>query len=206
MQKIKNIIFDLGGVIINLDMPATAIAFQQLAEKYGNDDYIPQPNHQAFNQFEIGAISPEQFREAIRPIVHLAVTDEELDIAWNAMLLDIPLSRLQLLQHLKQRFNIFLLSNTNEIHYHAFNKILYDAHGYKSLDIFFKKAYYSHLIKMRKPDAQTFQLILNENNLLPHETLFLDDTELHLIGAKQLNIQTEQVSKQNDIHAIFKNI
>lgn len=206
MEKIKNIIFDLGGVIINLDMPATAIAFQQLAEKYGNANYIPQPNHQAFNQFEIGAISPKQFREAIRPMIHAAVTDEELDDAWNAMLLDIPLSRLQLLQHLKQHFNIFLLSNTNEIHYHAFNKILFDAHGYKSLDVFFKKAYYSHLIKMRKPNAEAFEIILNENKLLPDETLFLDDTEMHLIGAQQLNIQTQKVSKQNDIHAIFKNI
>jgi glucose-1-phosphatase len=139
MNHIDNIIFDLGGVIINLDIPATTQAFHRLAEKYGIENFSPKPEHQLFKEFEVGAVSASQFRDALRDFVHIGMSDEEIDDAWNAMLLDIPKERLDLLLQLKETHKTFLLSNTNEIHYSAFNKILFDSHGYNNLDVFFHK-------------------------------------------------------------------
>jgi putative hydrolase of the HAD superfamily len=204
MKNIENIIFDLGGVIINLDIPATTNAFAGLAKKYGIDNFNPQPEHQIFKDFETGAISSQQFRDELRNFVHAEITDDEIDFAWNAMLLDLPKSRLDLLLQLKEKYKTFLLSNTNEIHYTAFNKILFDSHGEKSLAPFFHKDYYSHLIGRRKPNADAFQLILDENDLVAEHTLFLDDTPQHLEGANRLGIQTMLVTAENTVHNIFK--
>jgi FMN phosphatase YigB (HAD superfamily) len=204
MQQIKNIIFDLGGVIINLDIPATANAFQQLAKKYGNNDYSPNVEHPVFSEFEVGAITEQDFRNTLKTYINPMVSDNEIDTAWNAMLLDIPAERLELLLLLKNKYNTYLFSNTNAIHYTAFNQILLNAHGYSTLDTFFHKAYYSHIAKVRKPNVEAFQLILDENNLLAQETLFLDDTQMHLDGAAKLGIQTQQVSNKNTIHDILK--
>jgi len=205
MKNIKNIIFDLGGVIINLDIPATTNAFAELAKKYQIENFSPQPEHQLFKDFEVGAISAQQFRDALRNFIHADITDEEIDFAWNAMLLDLPKSRLDLLLQLKEKYKTFLFSNTNEIHYTAFNKILFDSHGETSLAPFFHKDYYSHLVGRRKPNADAFQLILDENGLTAEQTLFLDDTPQHLEGAKRLGIQTMLVTAENTVHNIFKN-
>jgi glucose-1-phosphatase len=205
MKHFDNIIFDLGGVIINLNIPLTINAFSNLALKYGNNQYSPQPEHQIFKDYEIGAVTSEQFREVLRQSVHPEVKNEEIDFAWNAMLLDIPKSRLELLLQLKQKYSIFLLSNTNEIHFDAFHKILFEAHGEDSLAPFFHKVYYSHIIQKRKPDAEAFQLILGEHNLNPENTLFLDDTPGHLEGANRLGIQTMLVTSENSVHNIFQN-
>lgn len=205
MQQIKNIIFDLGGVIINLDMPATTQAFIMLAQKYKVTQTDFHAEHLVFKEFEVGAISSETFRSTIKKLLHKDISDAEVDFAWNAMLLDIPAERLALLSALKNNYNTFLFSNTNAIHYNAFNKILFDAHGHHTLDIFFHKAYYSHIMGKRKPNAEGFLQILNENNLHPAETLFLDDTQMHLDGAAQLGIHTEKVTAENTIHEILKN-
>jgi putative hydrolase of the HAD superfamily len=205
MQQIKNIIFDLGGVIINLDMPATAKAFTELAQKYEVSQTDFHAEHPVFKEFEIGAISAQSFRNTIKDLLHKNISDAEIDFAWNAMLLDIPAERLALLSALKSKYNTFLFSNTNEIHYHAFNKILFDVHGYNLLDDFFQKAYYSHIMGKRKPNADSFLQILNENNLHPAETLFLDDTQMHLDGAAQLGIHTQKVTAENSILEILKN-
>jgi HAD superfamily hydrolase (TIGR01509 family) len=203
MRHVDNIIFDLGGVIINLDIPATTKALKQLAEKYQTTSFKLQPDHHIFKAFELGLVSTAEFRDTLRSFIHPEVTDAEIDLAWNAMLLDIPRERLDLLQQLKNQHKTFLLSNTNEIHYKAFHKILYDTHHYPSLDEFFHKAYYSHLIQKRKPDAEAFQLILDENGLRAERTLFLDDTPQHLEGAQRLGMQTMLVTPDNHIHNIF---
>jgi HAD superfamily hydrolase (TIGR01509 family) len=204
MKQIDNIIFDLGGVIINLDIPLTVNAFSSLAKKYGNNTYSPQPEHQIFKDFETGNISSVEFRNVLRNVIHAEVKDEEIDDAWNAMLLDIPKSRLELLLQLKAKYKTFLFSNTNEIHYAGFNKILFDAHGEQSLDPYFHKAYYSHLVGRRKPNVDAFQFVLDENGLIAEHTLFLDDTQQHLEGAKRLGINTMLVTSENTVHNILK--
>ena len=202
LEKINNIIFDLGGVIINLDMESTYWAFKELA---GGQD-VPLFNytvqHEIFKQFEVGAIDTPTFLHGLKSLIGPS-TDAQLIGAWNAMLLDIPAERVALLKKLKERYRTFLFSNTNHIHFEGFNKILKDAHGIPNLDPLFEKVYFSHTMGKRKPDVASFLQIINENGLDPAETLFLDDTAGHLEGAKAAGLQTMLVSNEHHILKIF---
>lgn len=204
LNDVKNIIFDLGGVIINLDMMRTLTAFRELA---GTDDvpqYTYEKQHSLFKEYEVGAISTQQLHEGVRQLIGKPVADADIDAAWNAMILDIPPERFELLKQLKTRYRIFLLSNTNEIHYDCFNAYIKTAYGMDGLEPYFEQVYYSHLIGMRKPNADIFEHVLNQNGLLAEETLFLDDTPGHLEGAAKLGLQTMLVTPDNGILHIFK--
>ncbi|HEY5822984.1 MAG TPA: HAD family phosphatase [Cyclobacteriaceae bacterium] len=200
--SVKNIIFDLGGVIINLSVPATFAAFAQASGK-PLDEVSKYASHQAFFDYEKGLISDQQFREEVKNILEWKAKDETFDICWNAMLLDIPIERLQLLERLKKEYRVFLLSNTNEIHLKKFNHILKVTSGRESMDYYFHKAYYSHRMKMRKPDTEIFEFVLKENQLDPSQTLFLDDNVSNLEGAAQTGIQTFHVKTPELIFSLF---
>ncbi len=161
-------------------------------------------NAQAFFDYEKGLITDEEFRDQVRLLLNWRATDEEFDACWNAMLLDIPTERLQLLQRLKKEYRIFLLSNTNEIHLKKFNAILKNSSGHESMDVFFHKAYYSHRMKMRKPDTEIFEFVLKENQLNPAETIFLDDNVSNLEGASLAGIQTFHVEYPDLIFTLFR--
>ena len=184
-------------------MGRTFEAFARLAGTSNIPEYNFQTQAQIFKDFEVGSITPEVFVTEMVTLLGGRVTGQEIIDAWNAMLLDIPQQRLDLLLSLKKQYRTFLFSNTNQIHYDAFNKILLDAHGRATLDEFFNRAYYSHTMGMRKPDAAAFQRILDENGLVASETLFLDDTPGHLEGAKLLGIQIQLVTAENGIMEIL---
>ncbi|MEX0812192.1 MAG: HAD family phosphatase [Chitinophagales bacterium] len=203
MHFIKNIIFDLGGVIINLDMSATEAAFYKLLGEKAHVLKSPEAQQQIFYPFEKGKISDIQFRQYIRDFTGENLSDSEIDAAWNAMLGSIPIERLNFLNKIKNNYRIFLLSNTNTIHYRAFNQILNRAHQLEDLSSFFENCYYSQQVAMRKPDAEIFEHVLTQNGLVPEETLFLDDTLMHLEGASELGIHVEQVKAERDIFSIL---
>lgn len=198
----KNIIFDLGGVIINLSVPTTFAAFAKASGK-PLDEMGKYSEAQAFFDYEKGLISDEEFRDQVKSLLSWNATDEEFDYCWNAMLLDIPLARLELLERLKKEYNIFLLSNTNEIHLKKFNNILKATTGREAMDHYFHKAYYSHNMKMRKPDTEIFEFVLKENGLNPSETIFLDDNVSNLEGAAKTGIQTFHVTTPDLIFTLF---
>lgn len=202
LEKINNIIFDLGGVIINLDMERTYHAFKKLAGEREVPMFNLTIQHEIFKQFEVGAIDTPTFLDGMRALIG-PYTDAQLTDAWNAMLLDIPAERVALLRELKQKYRTFLFSNTNQIHFDGFNKILNEAHGLPGLDPLFEKVYFSHTMGLRKPDVASFLQIINENGLVPAETLFLDDTAGHLEGAKIAGLQTMLVSNEQHILKIF---
>jgi HAD superfamily hydrolase (TIGR01509 family) len=201
---IKNIIFDLGGVIINLDMERTFEAFRQLAGTADIPMYTYTRQHEIFKQLEIGAISPEDFVAELQRIFGNGVSSRQIQDAWNAMLLDIPPARLQLLKDLKAKYRTYLFSNTNVLHYNAFNAYLLKEFQSLTLEPYFHKTYYSHLMGKRKPDEAAFQQILDENGLKAEETLFLDDTPGHLEGAARAGIQTHLVTAEDTIMDILK--
>lgn len=203
MHFVKNIIFDLGGVIINLDITATEQAFYQLFGEKAQVLKSPEAQKEIFHPFEKGNITDVKFRQYIRDITDSQVSDSKIDHAWNAMLGEIPKSRLDFLQQLKNNYRTFLLSNTNTIHYRAFNQILHEAHQHENLSPFFEQCYYSQEVAMRKPDAEIFEHVLTQNSLVPEETLFLDDTLMHLEGASELGIHVEQVKAERDIFSIL---
>ncbi|MBS1773088.1 MAG: HAD family phosphatase [Bacteroidetes bacterium] len=190
IKGIKHIIFDLGGVLINLDYELSETAFIELGISNFPEIYSQLKQTTLFDDFEIGKISSDDFIKGIRKISQKELSDKQITDAWNAMLLDFPLRRLQLLQQLRIHYDLILLSNTNEIHERAFNKILMDAHGMPNIGVFFDKVYLSHRIGMRKPDKEVFERILNENQLQASDTLFIDDSPQHIEGAKTIGIQT----------------
>lgn len=202
-RDFKNIIFDLGGVIINLDEQRTIRAFARLSSlpEVAIEKSILQ--FREYHLFEKGLISDDQFRNALRREFELDATDEQIDLCMNAMLLDIPVERIKLLKSLNQQA-IFLLSNTNQIHYTRFNKIFKATTGEESLNDCFKRAYYSHLVKMRKPDREIYEMVLEENELVAGETLFLDDNLTNLEGAQSVGISTFQINHPSQLFQLFQ--
>lgn len=202
----RAIIFDLGGVILNIDYQLTARAFQSLGIENFDALFSQAQQSHLFDKLETGNISPEGFRDEIRAITKQNWPDEEIDNAWNAMLLDLPEHRLNFLQRIGQQRPIFLLSNTNAIHYQAFSKYIRQSFGVPSLDSLFQKAYYSHEINRRKPDAETFEWVLEDAGLQPEATFFFDDSEQHLVSAKKLGIQAHHVPKGQEIESIVQSV
>ncbi len=204
MKGIKHIIFDLGGVIINLDYQLTYKAFEALGVKEFTSLYNQFSLNSLFDDLETGKVAPEVFLDEMQQHTAPGTTHQQIMDAWNAMLLDFPLRRLQILQQLRQHYGLYLLSNTNEIHMQAFNKILEESRGIPSLAAFFDKAYYSHQIGLRKPFRESFQLVLDENGLDPAETLFIDDTLPNIEGAKVVGLQTIHLLPPKTMADIFK--
>lgn len=190
LNNIRHIILDFGGVIINIDYKKTEDAFVALGIADFGERYSQLQQTDLFDRFETGHYTQEVFIDGLRSFTGKEITEPQIIAAWNAMLLDIPLRRLQILQQLQLHYDMFLLSNTNIIHEEAFNKILKSQCGFNSMGVFFDKIYYSHRVGLRKPDKEIFQLILDQNSLNPEKTLFIDDSPQHIEGAKALGIQT----------------
>lgn len=200
---IKNIIFDLGGVIINIDYQKTIDAFQKLSKAGCTIAFNQQSQSELFDELETGRISNAAFRDKIREHYQVEGSDEAIDAAWNAMLLDIPQERIDLLRKLRKDHKLFLLSNTNAIHLIAFNKIVEDSFGIPALDELFDKCYYSHLVDDRKPNPGIFERILQENNLQKAETLFIDDSIQHIESAEKVGIKTLHLAPPLTINQVF---
>lgn len=200
-MNVKNIIFDLGGVILNLDMNRTLTALEKLAGKAIEINLIN--GNPLFEAYESGLITSQEFLNGLRDFVGQSPTDEQIIEAWNAMLLDLPQERIDLLRTIAQEKRIFLLSNTNEIHLNAFQKIVKAETDLQILDEVFEKAYYSYQMFDRKPKASIFQTVLNNHQLLPSETLFIDDTEIHIKTAQMCQIQTFHLKKPLTLFDLF---
>ena len=206
MEGIKNIIFDLGGVILNIDYMLSHKAFSDLGFPDFDDMYSKLKQNHLFDDLETGRITADTFIATIQQQSKMPLHESDIVKAWNAMLLDFPLRRLQILQQLQLHFNTFLLSNTNEIHEKEFNSRLQQTCGYPTLAVFFDKIYLSHRIGLRKPHPEVFEKILNDNNLKAHETLFIDDSIQHIEGAKAVGLQTIHLTDGMTMeHDIFKN-
>jgi glucose-1-phosphatase len=206
LSKIKNIIFDLGGVIINIDYDKSIDELQKLCKDNCSIGYSKKEQSKLFDLFETGVNSPEQFRNDLRGTYSIDASDEEIDAAWNAMLLDIPKERIDLLMELGKHYRIFLFSNTNAIHMKRFNEIVEHSFTIPSLDSLFERSYYSHLISKRKPDPLSFELIVEQNNLKKEETLFIDDSIQHIESARKLGIQTLHLQSPLTINDVFQNV
>lgn len=200
-SEIRNIIFDLGGVILNLSIESSlqqlsrmsGVSLEQIRQAYGD-----QPE---FLQYERGEITDPEFRLALKRIFAFEVPDASIDECWNAMLLDIPAERIILLQELRSRYRTFLLSNTNSIHVKCFGASLQKIHGL-SLESLFERVYYSHEMKMRKPDPAIYLRVMKENSLIPDQTLFLDDNKKNVEGAAATGIRTFLVEHPDQILAL----
>lgn len=205
IKGIRHIIFDLGGVLLNIDYQLTEKAFVDLGITNFAEMYSQLQQTSLFDDFEVGRISAAEFIKSLKDASGVNVSDREITDAWNAMLLDFPLRRLQILQQLRTYYDLILLSNTNEIHEAAFNEILASQNGIPNIGAFFDRVYLSHRIGMRKPDVAVFERIIAENQLQKEHTLFIDDSPQHVEGARAAGIQAIWLEKGMTIEQdIFK--
>lgn len=206
LTQINNIIFDLGGVIINIDYDKSIQELQKLCKDNCSIAYSQKEQSHLFDLLETGACSNAEFRNGLRDTYKIDATDDQIDEAWNAMLLDIPQERIDLLLELGKKYRIFLLSNTNAIHLERFNQIVAHSFTIPSLDSLFEKTYYSHLVGKRKPDAAIFEQILAANNLQKEDTLFIDDSIQHIHSANTIGIKTLHLQPPLTINKFFADV
>jgi putative hydrolase of the HAD superfamily len=206
LKNIKNIIFDLGGVIINLDIKKTIEAFNRISHIRFEDIYTQAEQSHLFDLLDRGKISGEEFFRKLKEEIRYKGSDKELFFAWNAMIGDVPEKRLDLLVEAKQNYNTFLLSNTNELHIDMFEHGLYQRHGVKNFEDYFDKVYYSCRVGMRKPDKEIFEFVLEQNDLKPEETVFIDDSIQHVQGAGACGINAYLLSPNMEVGDLLKEL
>lgn len=201
MKNANAIIFDLGGVILNIDYRLTIAAFEKLGVKNADLFYSKKVQNPIFDKIEIGEITANYFLDELQKKTNNAEI-KQLESAWNAMLLDLPESRLNHIQKLSKNYKIFLLSNTNEIHINAFRKKIGEKRWLQFSSLF-TKMYLSHEIGFRKPNKEAFQIILDENKLKANDVFFIDDSPQHIKAARSLGIQSHYLLEGEEITALF---
>jgi putative hydrolase of the HAD superfamily len=195
----RNLIIDLGGVVVDLDVNLTLQAMQKLAGSHElpSGMAIESP---LFHQFERGEVGARAFRDKLREMLGSGAGDGELDDAWNAMILGVPRERLDWLERLRSRgYRMFLLSNTNEIHLPFVEDLLRKVSGARSFDPWFNQCYYSHRLGLRKPDPSIYEWVLSENDLSPTETMMIDDNPRNLEGAALAGLQTYHAESREHV-------
>ncbi len=200
---IKNIIFDFGGVIYDIDHTKTKDAFVKLGLKDFDTLYGHAIQSKLFEDFEIGKISPDNFREEIRSYISSNISDNQIDEAWNALLLGFNLKRLDLLEKVNEQYRIFLLSNTNQIHFLKYMDELNHMNRLESFKKLFEKLFFSHQIGMRKPDHKIFYYALSESHIKPEETVFIDDYDLNIIAANKCGLKGIHLKPNQNISDLF---
>lgn len=186
----KNIILDLGGVILNVDYNRLVESFASYGVKDFDKIYTQKNQVDIIDKFEEGKCSIEEFRDGIRELVKMDLSDSQIDNAWYSMILDLPKERIQLLGILKLKYKLFLYSNTNELHINYLRETLTKEFGFDIFQTLFNKAYLSNEIKRRKPHSESFSWVCNDAGILPEETLFIEDTLHHIEGAKKMGLNT----------------
>lgn len=204
-QKIKNIIFDLGGVLLNIDYLKTVDAFAKLGMENPEQAFSKEVQADFFQKFEKGLISENVFVSEIQKQFKNTTAQAVID-AWNALLGDFPVKRFEYLQSLKPKYRLFLLSNTNIIHLKAFKKIIDSNVGWDKFQALFEGIGYSHEMKMRKPDAEIFLKIMDTYSLQPDETCFIDDTEMHVESARTTGIEAFHLKEDKEIWDVLAHL
>lgn len=194
LTNVKNIIFDLGDVIINIDPPRSIAAFAKRTSRQANDTANDFLTHGFFAKYERGELTEEQFYDWIKEALPYPFGFQHFADDWNVLLLDIPPQRLSLLQQLRKKYKLFLLSNTNDTHIRAVNKLLAGQHGTPGgLSAFFDKVYLSYKMGLIKPDPAIYRKVLSDSCLKAEETLFFDDNADNIAAARTTGIQAVQI-------------
>lgn len=188
-KGIKNLLIDFGGVLINLDRPRCLKNFENLGVRGVEKLIDPYRQQGLFMQLEKGLITPSEFRDEIRALAKKPLTDTQIDDAWNSFLVDIPTAKLDLLLKLREKYVVYLLSNTNVIHWKWACQNAFPHKGFRAED-YFEKLFLSFEQHQAKPEIEFFKTILEETAIVPEETLFIDDAEPNCNTAQTLNIQT----------------
>jgi glucose-1-phosphatase len=205
-HSIKNIIFDLGVVLLNLNFQASAEAFRHLNRSKSSGDIREFITNPQISAFETGSLTPKQFRDWLRGLLNNPLaSDEELNNAWCALLGEVPQSKVELLRHLAAHANLFLYSNTNAIHIPVFRKDFARQHGI-IWDTLFTKTFYSYEIYDRKPNISSYQKVFSMAGVQPSETLFVDDLEQNCSAAAKTGCRVLHYTAGEDLAYVLQEI
>ena len=202
-KKIRNIVFDLGGVLVDLDFKAAINGLQKAGFANVKEQLQSFDREGIFQKFELGEMTAEEFRTAIRENSTVTLTDEEIDALWNAMLLEIPREKLELILDLRGKYMVYLLSNTNSIHWDYVCKNAFNYRGFRVND-YFEETFLSYEMHLAKPDKAIFEKVLQDANLLPEETLFIDDSEANCKAAEEVGIHAHHYHIGDDLSKVFE--
>ncbi|MEA1874677.1 MAG: HAD family phosphatase [Bacteroidota bacterium] len=203
ISEIKHLIFDLGNVLLPIDFNAPVKAFQAIGLTDFDRLYGEIQQVDLFNLLETGKISESTFRNEMRRISGLNWTDQQIDDAWSAIILDFRASTFSMLERLAVSYNLYLLSNSNSIHFTRYNQQVIDKFHPDGLNAYFKKAYYSHKMGLRKPDTEIFHAVLRDGDIKANDCLFIDDNEANIISAKALGFNTYHHNPTDIIEDLF---
>lgn len=208
-QEIELVIFDLGGVLLEIDYSLTQDAFAKLGISDIGKLYSKAAQSDIFNTIETGAISPAEFRAAICQVIGKDIQDEEIDAAWNALIQHLPIGRLEGVTQLRKSHRTCMLSNTNEIHIPRFEGLIREQGMMNAYETAFEQIFYSSRIGYRKPDEKAFTHVLTQVGVRAEKALFFDDSLQHIESARKLGIHSYhlEVGKEDisDILIRFRN-
>lgn len=190
MNNIKNLLLDLGGVILDVDYHKMVETFKSYNIPDFDKHFTQAQQAEIIDRFEEGKCTIEEFRNGIRELVGVNLTDKQIDDAWYSMILDLPEERIQLIGLLKLKYNMYMFSNTNELHIEMLKKKYQQQFGFDIFTFLFTKAYFSNEIMMRKPHPESFQWLLDDAGIKAEETLFIEDSPQHIEGAKKVGLNT----------------
>jgi glucose-1-phosphatase len=202
-SEIKNIIFDWGGVITDLNLDSIVRAFKDLGFHHFGESFIHNRGRNYFLRFETGKIKETEFLKFLRKQLSPDVTDRQILDAWNSILGDLPADRWNMLVEARKSYRTFLLSNTNSLHVSYYTQKIGNLYGQKGFEPLFEKIYYSHQLGMRKPDRDIYEFVLQDSRLKPGETLFIDDNLENIATALELGIKTYQLAAPVTLTDLF---
>ncbi len=206
MAQTKNIIFDLGGVLLDINFQKSIDAFKNLGIENFAEMFSQFKADELFEKLETGELNETDFYSAIKKRTKLAITDTEIDNAWNALILHFRTGSLAFLEKLSQNYKLYLLSNTNSIHLRFFKTLFTKETGKPLLDNYFIKAWYSNEIGLRKPGTKIFEFVLQQENLKAAETLFIDDTLSNIETAQKMGFRTHHLLPTERIELLNINL
>jgi len=202
-RNIKNIVFDLGVVLFDLDYTLTINAFKALGIDKHEGFFSETEQTLLFDKFERGDIQPAEFIQSLRNLMPGEADDDAIISAWNAMLLGLPQSSVDLLNSLRPHYNLYLLSNTNDLHYVHLHELIKAQHGLQGLHELFTAVYFSNKEGLRKPEPEFYNRLVEQEELNPHETVFIDDMLKNVVGAREVGIQGVLLEKGRRVTNLF---
>ena len=203
-SEIRNIIFDLGGVLLNINPLLSLLEFERLSGISREELTKRLAEEHVFEKIYTGSFDPSQFRSELCRIMNHTASDAEIDHAWNILLLDVPASRLELLQQLGKNYRLFLLSNTNIIHFRQYTQDFYNTYSIPLTGLF-EKVFLSYEIGIHKPDAGIYQYVLQNAGLVPSECVFIDDSLQNITAAALEGMAGIHITQDYDVTAYFDN-
>ena len=201
-RTIKNIILDLGGVLFDIDPKRSQRAFEQILKpEFKIDEHWGELLPIVY-EMEVGALTNDAFFERVQALTTPGTSIEAILHAWCTMLIGFPHKRLEMVARLAQRYNLFVLSNTNALHVDYFEDLFLQTHGF-NFRTQFKHVFYSSDIGLRKPHAEAFRHVVKFAGLKTHETVMVDDLHENCQAAESIGLQSVRVPAETGLEAVM---